>query len=217
MYIPKHFQQSDWQSALDLAKQASFAQLITVDQQKALQVSYLPVLFDSQAQVFIFHLARGNDHCDLLLNETSTVIFNGPHSYISPTWAEGIIVPTWNYTTVHIQGRAQEVTEASGKLELMSKMVDFYESASPGSEPEQEPWRVSDLTAAQQKGMFKAIRCFTLSVDHWEAKFKLSQNRSLEAVEQLANQLHDIASNTAPAVNEVALAKLMLSEYPKEL
>lgn len=205
MYIPKHFEQSDWQSALGLIEQASFAQLITVDAQNSLQVSYLPVLYDAATEAFIFHLAKANPHSDLLETADSTIIFNGPHGYISPTWSEDIIVPTWNYTTVHIQGRVQEVVSHNDKLSLMTTMVDFYESVST------EPWQISELTPVQEKGMFKAIRCFRLSVDSWQAKYKLSQNRSSEAVEQLSAKLLDIAKSSEAGENDKALANLMLN------
>lgn len=208
MYRPKHFDQVDWQRALNLMEEASFAQLITVNAQQELQVSYLPVLYDGDAQAFIFHLAKGNEHCELLLNGSSTLIFNGPHGYISPSWSEDIMVPTWNYTTVHVRGQAQELIQESDKLELMHKMVDFYESA------QAQPWQVSDLSAAQQKGMFKAIRCFKMPVDHWEAKYKLSQNRSQRAVEELANTLLQFAKHADAGANESALANLMLAELP---
>lgn len=206
MYLPKHFEQENWEQALALIEKASFAQLMTIDDNQQLQISYLPVLYDNTQQQFIFHLSGQNAHCDLVNQRVSHIIFNGPHGYISPNWADDILVPTWNYTTVHISGKAQEVIDQDDKLALMAQMVDFYESAMS------KPWSIDELNDKQCKGMFNAIRCYTLKVDSWQAKYKLSQNRSQGAVEQLAEKLQKIAKSMPQGDNELALAQLMLDQ-----
>lgn len=206
MYLPKHFEQNNWQQALELIETASFAQLISIDSDQQLQISYLPVLFDKSQQHFIFHLSGQNEHCDLLSSTVSQIIFNGPHSYISPNWADDILVPTWNYTAVHISGKAVEIIDQDAKFELMSQMVGFYESTMS------KPWSIDALTDKQRKGMFNAIRCYTLKVDSWQAKYKLSQNRSELAVQQLAEKLQTMATLMPQGENEKALAQLMLAQ-----
>ncbi len=207
MYLPQHFEQKQWSKALSIINQYSFAQLITVDDHQQLEISHIPILYDRDSEQFIFHLAAPNPHCDKVLAGPSQLIFNGPHHYISPIWADDIVVPTWNYATVHVKGSASEVTTEIDKIALMTKMVDVYESANPN------PWSVSDLSVKQKTGMLRGIRCFQLSIDSWQGKFKLSQNRSVSAIEQLSDKLQAL-NETAPELsNQMAVAKLMMQEY----
>ncbi len=207
MYLPEHFEQEQWSKVLNVIKRYSFAQLITVDDQQQLEISHIPILYDQQSEQFIFHLAAPNPHCDKVLENPSQLIFNGPHHYISPTWADDIVVPTWNYATVHVKGSASEVITEIDKIALMTKMVDVYESANPN------PWSVSDLSDKQKTGMLRGIRCFQFSVDSWQGKFKLSQNRTKKAVEQLSSKLLELNETSAEVSNQMAIAKLMMKEY----
>ncbi len=205
-YIPEHFQQQDWQSALDIMSRHSFAQLISVQADSALQISHIPVLYDVDNHQLIFHLAAANPHNNGLQDCTSTLIFNGPHGYISPNWADQLQVPTWNYAAVHIKGEIVEETETTVKMAAMAKLADYYE------QPLQPAWDMSQLTEKLSTGLLSAIRCYRMRIDHWQAKIKLSQNRSPIAVKQVAANL---LLKNYPNQDNLALSELMLRNLPR--
>ncbi|MCJ8339568.1 MAG: FMN-binding negative transcriptional regulator [Pseudomonadales bacterium] len=203
MYMPKHFSQQNWQRAQQLINTYSFTTLITVQRDAQLSISHIPMLYDESEHCLLFHLAAANPHANELLGANATAIFSGPQGYISPNWADQLLVPTWNYSAVHISGKVIEVSAAKKKIAAMAQMADFYEQPlSPG-------WDIAQLSAVQTNSMIAAIRCFKMSIGQWHGKFKLSQNRSPEAVKQVAQSL---IQHNYPNQHNLALAELMLTE-----
>ncbi|MFT5708148.1 MAG: transcriptional regulator [Oceanospirillaceae bacterium] len=207
MYIPPHFKQDDWASATQLMAEYSFAQLITVTDEAGLEISHIPVLYDEAEHQLVFHLAAVNEHNQGLTAHPVTVIFNGPHGYISPNWADKLLVPTWNYSAVHITGQVSEVVSPPEKLAAMTQMADFYESRLTPA------WSLSELNDKQQQGMLKAIRCYSLQIDSWQAKHKLSQDKTAQTVAQITEKLQGSVADSIqayPFQDNHALAKMML-------
>jgi len=203
MYIPKHFSQKNWQQALQLINKYSFTALISVQRDAQLSISHIPMFYDESEHCLFFHLATANPHAKELFGANATAIFSGPHGYISPDWADQLLVPTWNYSAVHVCGKVIEVSEPAKKVAVMAQMADFYEQPlSPG-------WDTAQLSTLQTDSMLAAIRCFKMSIGQWHGKFKLSQNRSPEAVQQVAQSLIE---HNYPNQDNFALAELMLTE-----
>src|SRR3546814_10832418 len=93
------------------------------------QASHLPFLYEPPqglagegAEGTLYgHMARANpqwqDFAGLATaGQEALVVFQGPHSYISPTWyeTEQPTVPTWNYVAVHAYGLPEEIGDAPG-------------------------------------------------------------------------------------------------------
>ena len=206
MVIPKHFVQQNWQQALQLINTYCFTALITVQRDGQLSIRHIPMLYDESEHCLLFHLAAANPHANELLGVNATAIFSGPQGYVSPNWADQLLVPTWNYCAVHISGKVIEVSAPKKKIAAMAQMADFYEQPlSPG-------WDIAQLSALQTDGMLAAIRCFKMSFGQWHGKFKLSQNRSPETVQQVAQSL---IQHNYPNQDNLALAELMLTENAK--
>jgi transcriptional regulator len=97
-------------------------------------------------------------------------MFQGPHSYISPSWyASQESVPTWNYTVVHAYGRPRMLDRAGHYL---------AEGSCP---PEREIVRAAldfDTQAAWIEKLLPQI-AFEIPIERLEGKFKLNQNRTL--------------------------------------
>ena len=58
------------------------------------------------------HIARANDQWQTLDGQQVLVVFQGPLSYVSPSFYEtkqetGKVVPTWNYAMVQARGTAR--------------------------------------------------------------------------------------------------------------
>lgn len=171
MYRPTAFA-VDERIALDAFVDAHpFALIATAAETGAAPVlTHAPVLRHGD-DTLVCHLARPNPHCDLLAaGAATTVVFSGPHGYVSPRWyAAERAVPTWNYTAVHCTVAGREIDDADDLRTGMDDMVARFEPE-PGIE------RV--VTPATLEGMLRGIRGFRLHVRRREGVFKLSQNRS---------------------------------------
>jgi transcriptional regulator len=102
------------------------------------------------------------------------VVFQGPHSYISPTWyaSEQPNVPTWNYIAVHAYGLPEVIEDAAGTRALLERLVARQEA---GLTP---AWSTAGLTEKFMDGMQRGLVAFRIPVARLEAKAKLSQNKT---------------------------------------
>jgi transcriptional regulator len=88
------------------------AHLVTVGADGRPDATRLPIIVDESGDRtrVLGHLARGNDHWRRIVDGTpGLVVVSGADAYISPSWyaakaEHGRVVPTWNYTEVHLSG-----------------------------------------------------------------------------------------------------------------
>ncbi len=132
-----------------------------------------PVPMVRRGGSLVGHVARPNDiwqHPGEAL-----AIFTGPDAYVSPNWysskaEHGRVVPTWNYTTVHVRGTLVVHDDDEWKLALVTLLTDTFEGAQP------RPWRVSDAPPDYIAGLMRRIVGIELVDVAIEGKRKLSQN-----------------------------------------
>src|SRR6266446_2098801 len=109
IFLPEKFEESRKDVLHDFIRTYSFATVITqAKSQKA--ISLLPLILDSNRGIngtLLGHTAKANHQWKLMTEENqTTIIFHGPHSYVSPSWyADPRQVPTWNYAAVFTEGR----------------------------------------------------------------------------------------------------------------
>ena len=173
MYVPEHFSEKDLATLYDWIERWSFGTLITSHRGR-LEANQIPFLLDRERNVLLGHVAKTNKQWMALMNaEDLLVQFNGPHAYVSPAWysqPEG--VPTWNYLSVQVRGKAELVKTDSETIDLLRRLTNTNEALyGPG-------WRLEDLPAERLKAMCQAIVCFRIQITAIEGKAKLSQNRS---------------------------------------
>ena len=138
-------------------------------------VSHLPLVVEQNGEELMLfgHLARANPHWRMMDGQMISVIFNGPNTYVTPKWYSENDVPTWNYAVVHAKGQSSLIEDSAGIQRCLEKLTQFAES---GSSDPWEFWIPDDLSAP---GIIeKVIVGFSIKIDHLQAKFKLSQNRS---------------------------------------
>ncbi len=207
MYRPKAFVISDTQQLHSFIEQYSFATLVSsVDGNPF--ATHLPFLFDpdtSEHGVLLGHMARANPHWQTFsAGQAVLVIFQGPHSYISPSWYETApAVPTWNYAAVHVYGVPRIIEDSERLAVLVDRLTAVYEAGMP------QPWP-GDVPADFKQKLLKAIVGFVIDITHIEGKFKLGQNRPLEDQEAVAQRL---ATQADPVAQE--LGKLTLTQLAK--
>lgn len=123
------------------------------------------------------HLAKANEQfADLSAGAEALVIFQGPESYITPSWypsklEHGKVVPTWNYVAVEARGRPVLIEDPAWLLGQISELTAAEEGERPA------PWAVSDAPAPYVASQLKGIFGIEIEIARLEGKWKTSQNR----------------------------------------
>jgi transcriptional regulator len=176
MYRPKLFCEDDLPTLHALMQDHSFAALITQHPDSGLFATHMPFVLDSTRGPYgtlLAHMARPNPQWHAFeAEQEALVIFQGPHSYISPSWyAEKLNVPTWNYAVVHAYGKPRI-------LEDEAEIYHFLQVLTQQSEAQfEQPWRVDALPDDWVYKKFAGIVAFEMEISRLEGKFKMSQNR----------------------------------------
>lgn len=200
MYIPKHFEESNIDVLHEFIRCNPFATLIT-NSESGLCADHLPVYLNTENPERILlqgHIAAANPLWKYISNlQESLVIFQGNNAYITPSWypskkSNGKVVPTWNYTAVHVKGGIEFINEASWKIQLLNNLTLFQEKSL------NEPWSVSDAPPEFIEKLLSAIVGFEIEVKEIFGKFKLSQNQSEEnragVIQGLKEQGHEMVN-----------------------
>ena len=201
MYTPKPFRESDVGANLDFVEQQGFGVLISSGSAGPV-LSHLPVLLDrSQGRLCLLraHVAKANDHWRSLDNQPATMVFNGPHCYVSAGWyRERRVVPTWNYVTVHLHGTARLERGVDAKRRMVGDFVAHFEAGLP------EPWTIPADETDYMDRLLDGIVAFSIDVQRIEATWKLNQNHPPERRQRVIAALRESGKP-----NEVEVADLM--------
>jgi transcriptional regulator len=181
MYTPKHFEERDVTVLHTLIRSHPLGAWVT-QAKEGLVVNHIPFLVDStrgEYGTIIGHVARANPIWKSLTKEmASVVIFQGPQTYITPSWyptkhAHGKAVPTWNYAVVHVHGIPCAIEDRDWLLKHVTELSDLHELESA------VPWSVSDAPPDYIDTMLKAIVGIEIPISTVLGKWKTSQNRPL--------------------------------------
>lgn len=204
MYLPKVFEENRADVLRDLIASHPLGTVVTLNDQ-GLQANHIPFLFDSSPEplgTLYAHVARANPLWRELSRTAETlVIFQGPQTYISPSWyptksETGMVVPTWNYAVVHAYGRLEAIDDKAWLGEFVTKLTDIHESGNP------EPWAVSDAPAEYIDHLLSSIVGLKLTITRLAGKLKLSQNRPAQDRVNVIRTLKEQDSESARAMAE---------------
>lgn len=182
MYTPPAFRLDDRATALEVMHGNPFALLVIATGRGELEITHLPILVaaDGDDLALRGHVSRANPAAALIAGSSevepvrATVVFTGPHSYVSPDWYQAENqVPTWNYLAVHASGALVHVVDPA---EVERVLADLSAEHEAGLAPKR-PWTMDKMAAGTAGRMMKGITAFRLAVDRLEAKAKLSQNK----------------------------------------
>jgi transcriptional regulator len=132
-------------------------------------------------------------------NPEVLVIFQGPHTYISPTWYNHVNVPTWNYQAVHVYGSPRIVTDYDVVYQLLSRLVARNEG--------EASYRLETLPQDFVEKEMKGIVAFQIEVTRIEANYKLSQNRDDQDYHNIVARLDERQDEMSHGVAEAMKAK----------
>jgi transcriptional regulator len=135
------------------------------------------------------HVARANPVWQqALAAEPVLAIFTGPQHYVTPSWypskqRHGKVVPTWNYSAVHAEGRIRFVEDPQWLRPLVAALTAAHEQR------REAPWALDDAPADYVDAMLRGIVGFEIEVSALTGKFKASQNREAGDREGVARGL----------------------------
>jgi transcriptional regulator len=174
------------------------AEFVTVAPDGFPTSTLLPILWDDN--IVVAHMARANPQWKTLRpGQETLLICAAEQAYISPTWyaakaEHGRVVPTWNYSAVHLTGTVTVHEDAEWLLTAVERLTTRHES------DRDTPWQVSDAPAPYIDGQLKGIVGIEVTVHRVEAKAKLSQNRSAADQRGVIDGLHRESAAGAHAV-----------------
>jgi transcriptional regulator len=137
----------------------------------------------------VMHMARGNTQWKSITpGKPGLAIVHGAQAYISPSnysnkFTDHKVVPTWNYQAVHLTGKVVISEDIEMLREIVSELSHLHESN------REEPWLVEDSDPKYFNAQLHGIVAVILHVDKVEAKYKLSQNKTLEERERIVEDL----------------------------
>jgi transcriptional regulator len=177
MYLPDHFREDNAEALAAFVASHPLAMLVTLAEGTP-TVDHLPMrLTDGRLRG---HVARANP---VWRNAATGIdvlaVFGGVHHYVTPSWyptkqVTGKVVPTWNYSVVHVHGPIRWIDDRAGLHALVSDLTATHEAG------RDVPWAVTDAPSDYIEQMLRAIVGFEISIRSIVGKFKASQNRSAE-------------------------------------
>lgn len=182
MYVPDHFAEPRPEVLHDLIRACPLGALVTCDS-SGLDADHIPFYLDPSAGAhgsLLAHVARANPVWTIAKGGPSAmVIFQGPSSYVSPSWyptkrEDGKVVPTWNYVVVHAHGRLVAHDDPAWVREHLERLTARMEGH------QASPWTLSDAPAAYIDGLVKSVVGVELVIERLTGKWKASQNQSAQ-------------------------------------
>jgi len=176
MYIPSFNEIDDIEQIRAMVAAQGAANLVSADGGSHPVATLLPIIW--HGDTVIAHMARANPHWRTLDGASVLLICSGPQAYISPSWypakaEHGRVVPTWNYSAVHLSGTARVHHDKTWLRRAVEALTDIHEAVRA------EPWHVTDAPASYIDSQLNGIIGIEVQVQRVEAKAKLSQNRSV--------------------------------------
>ncbi|HEX2893982.1 MAG TPA: FMN-binding negative transcriptional regulator [Marmoricola sp.] len=175
MYVP-HFNRMGDDEVAAFLDAVGTAELVTVGPDGFPVATLLPFVRDGDR--LLMHLARANSHWQAIEPGTPALaVVAGPQAYVSPSWyatkqEHGKVVPTWNYSAVHLTGRVTTHHDEEWLRDVVRRLTDQHERHRP------DAWSLEDAPDDYVRKQLRAIVGVELVVERVEAKAKLSQNRS---------------------------------------
>jgi transcriptional regulator len=200
MYVPKAFAVDDLPRLQDFMEEFNFATVVT-QRNGELTASHIPFLLDRSVEpygVLRAHVASRNPQLeDFRSGSRALIIFQGPHTYISPSWyVNPRNVPTWNYTVVHAYG-VPKILDQAAMVALLKDLVGKHENSF------EQPWDFDPNDAWIQK-LLPEIAGFEIKIEKLQGKFKLNQNRTAA---DRAGVIETLSASEDPP--QIAIAGLM--------
>jgi transcriptional regulator len=183
MYQPPLFREERLDVLHALIRAHPLGMLISVGPDGEAEANTIPMLLDTtrgENGILKCHVARANPQWKMLAaNGLALVVFQGPDSYITPSWYQtkietGKVVPTWNYAMVQVRGNATIHDDRDWLGAQIRELTRSHE------DPREKPWAVDDAPEAFIDSQIKGIIGIEIEITAIEGKWKVSQNRPMQ-------------------------------------
>lgn len=195
MYIDPDYADASPEEIRQLVTAWPFATLITDEPE--LRVAHVPVQLRAgvESDEVIGHVAAADPFASSLRERARLlVVIQGPSLYLSPQWYTDRGLPTYTFATVHLHGRAEPLDEPHAVVAHLMSLVADHEHG------RERPWRMDEWARARTDELLDELQAFTMKVDLIEAKFKVSQNRT---VADRAGVMSELAKSSDPCSSSV--------------
>jgi transcriptional regulator len=180
---------------VEFLQQNDFVTLVSHDGERPVASHLLVETIEEGEKLFVNgHMSKANSLWKTLESDREVlVIFQGAHTYISPTWYNHVNVPTWNYQSVHVYGKPR-ILEQNEAYSVLERLIDRYEKNTHYS-METLP---QDFVEKEMKG----IVAFQIEAARIDANYKLSQNRNDEDYRSIVSHLEERTDELSHGVAE---------------
>lgn len=164
-----------------------------------LVASHYPALLieDEHEIVIASHFGRPDEQLHELGDHEVLVIIQGPHDYVSPSlYAPGDVVPTWNHVTAHLYGTPEILSEEENYA-MLAQLTDHFEKGTPHGRSLSEDEAGTRRAAKGTVGL-------RMRVDRFDARAKLSQNKSPEVRDNITGRFDETNAALAAEMRRVA-------------
>ncbi|MEV7799253.1 FMN-binding negative transcriptional regulator [Microbacterium foliorum] len=164
-----------------------------------LVASHYPALLieDEHEIVIASHFGRPDEQLHELGDHELLVIIQGPHDYVSPSlYAPGDLVPTWNHVTAHLYGTPEILSEEENYA-MLAQLTDHFEKGTPHGRSLSEDEAGTRRAAKGTVGL-------RMRVDRFDARAKLSQNKSPEVRDNITGRFEETNAALAAEMRRVA-------------
>jgi transcriptional regulator len=205
MYTPRANSETRTPVIHKLMEEQPFASLVTMGT-TGLFASHIPIVLERDSTPLgrlKCHLSRANQQWrEFSPDVEALAIFSGPQHYITPTWypekqESGKVVPTWNYVVVHAYGHLRVIEDSQWLMAHLHSLTTIHEAASP------TPWKIEDAPADYIASQIKGIVGLEMVIDRLEGKWKVSQNRSEQDRNGVANGLAQLNTTDSLAMKSL--------------
>ncbi len=203
MYLPSAFAETDVAVLHRCIQTHPLGALVTLAA-NGIDANHIPFLIDPEPSplgTLRAHVARGNHVWrEYVQDARCLVIFQGPSSYVSPSWYPskedaGKVVPTWNYVVLHARGHMRVVDDPSWIAAHVTALTDAHE------ERRASRWRTTDAPSDFFASLTRGIVGIEIQIEELVGKWKLGQNRSAE---DRAGVIEGLQREGTPSADAVA-------------
>ena len=204
MHIPSKFKETNLDTLYQFIEENPLGTLVSTigNDIDAIHIPFYLDTSNSSKVKLEGHIAKANSLYKKC-NDSSKVlvIFHGPNAYISPNFypsktETGKVVPTWNYSVVHVKGRISFNYEGNWIFKHLEKLTNAHELISQSN-----PWSISDAPKEYTNKLINAIVGLEIEIEDIIGNFKLSQNKStndydgvVKALKESGNKLESMVS-----------------------
>ena len=202
MYLPKHFEETRIDALHQLIREHPLGALVTFADNR-LEANHIPFLLQPDPPphgTLHGHIARANPlRRQLVPDALALVIFQGPQTFISPSWYSskhetGKVVPTWNYVVVHAHGHIRVMDDPGWVRAHVEELTNRHEGRRSA------PWKVTDAPSDFIETMVRAVVGVEIAIEQLQGKWKVSQNRPAKDRAGVVDGLRQEGSDSASAM-----------------